>query len=253
MTAVSVVIITKNEAPVLEQTLQAVATFTNDIVIVDSGSTDGTTNIAERMGARVIRTEWLGFGATKNLGVDAARYNWILSIDADEQPDLHLLEAIKHLDLSSTKVVYRLMFKTYLGKKLILHGEWGKDAHVRLFNREFVRWNDAEVHEQLIIPTATITRTLPGFIHHFTVKDVADYMTKMTRYAVLSGDKYFKQGKKASWVKRYLAPEFSFMRNYIFKLGFLDGWEGYLIARVTAHYTLAKYARLHELNRNPNK
>ncbi len=249
MIPISVVIIAKNEADIIRRTIESVRALTDDIVVVDSGSTDGTTEMVVATGATLIRSAWKGFGPTKNKGIAAARYDWILSIDADEQPDGALINALHQVDLTDTMVVYNLKFKTYLGSKLIRYGEWGTDSHIRLFNRRFTRWNEAGVHEQLVIPENTMKKNLEGFIHHFSMKDVADYATKMTQYALLNGEHYYQNGKKAGWIKRYLSPLFSFHRNYIFKLGFLDGREGYLIARVTAYYTMLKYARLDELNR----
>ncbi|TDH20885.1 glycosyltransferase family 2 protein [Segetibacter sp. 3557_3] len=249
MLPVSVVIICKNEADIIGRTIHSVQALTDDVVVVDSGSTDGTIAVIEAAGATLVRSEWEGFGPTKNKGIAAARHNWILSIDADEQPDQTLIDSLHQVNLSDTHAVYNLKFKTYLGRKLVRYGEWGTDAHIRFFNRSTIRWNEATVHEQLVLPPGTSRKTLNGFIHHYSMKDLADYTTKMTQYALLSGEHYYQSGKRAGWIKRYLSPAFSFYRNYLFKLGFLDGREGYLIARVTAYYTMLKYARLDELNR----
>lgn len=248
MSPISVVIITKNEAHIIGKTLQAVATFSSDIIIVDSGSTDLTSTIARQMGARVIETGWDGFGANKNKGVSAARYDWIVAIDADEVPDQQLLASMAAIDFDNPNLVYMVRFKTYLGKKLIRFGEWGRDAHVRMFNRTTVLWNNAPVHEQLVIPQQVTTQSLQGFIHHYTMENLADYATKLTRYALLSGDRYHLQGKRASWAKRNLSARFSFLQNYLLKAGFLDGREGYIVAKMTAYYTFLKYQRLYELN-----
>ncbi len=159
----------------------------------------------------------------------------------------------KSIDLSDVSSAYRIRFKTFLGSKQIRFGEWGNDSHVRLFNRKTIQWNNENVHEQLIIPANTITKKLDGYILHYTMKDVAEYATKMTQYALLNAEKYFEQQKKASWLKRNISPSFSFIQNYILRGGFLDGREGYLIARVTAFYTLLKYARLYELYKSVRK
>ncbi|MCE3283343.1 MAG: glycosyltransferase family 2 protein [Chitinophagaceae bacterium] len=152
MVPVSVVIMTKDESAILGKTLQSVGGLTDDIVIVDNGSTDGTVSIARSFGCRVIETEWLGYGLTKNKGIDTAKYDWILSLDADECPDATLLQAISHINFSETGVAYDLDFKTYFGNKRIKFGEWGVDHHIRLVNRQRIRWTDDKVHEQLRVP-----------------------------------------------------------------------------------------------------
>ena len=253
MIPVSVVIITKNEAHIIGETIQSVSSFTDDIIIVDSGSTDETQQMVHSCGATLIETNWEGFGPNKNKGIDKARYDWILSIDADEQPDSELIKAMYKINFSLAEIVYNINFKTFLGKKLIRYGEWGKDLHIRLFNKTKIRWNDAVVHEQLIIPASFKVQTLPGYILHYTMKDIAEYATKMTKYALLSADRYYKELKKAGWVKRNVSPRFAFVNNYFFKLGFLDGKEGYLIAKMTMFYTYIKYMRLFELHQTKQK
>jgi glycosyltransferase involved in cell wall biosynthesis len=248
MTPISVVIIARNEAHIISRTLQSVHTLTDDIVVIDSGSTDGTQQLCRDNKATVIETGWDGFGPNKNKGIAAAKYDWILSIDSDEMPDEELLASLSSISFGDTDAVYNIRFKTFLGNKLIRFGEWGKDAHIRLFNRTTVSWNNAAVHEQLVIHANTSVKNLKGYILHYTMKDLADYASKMTRYALLNAQGNFQKGKKAVWVKRNLSHRFSFFRNYFLKLGFLDGIEGYWIARMTSYYTFLKYARLHELN-----
>ena len=127
---------------------------------------------------------------------------------------------------------------------MIKHGEWGSDRHIRLFNRKTVQWNTAAVHEQLQLPPQAKVITLPGNVLHYTVHSLQDYMEKTVRYARLNAVKYFEQGKKSSFVKLRMSPSFSFVQNYLLRLGFLDGWEGYLTAKTTALYTFLKYAYL---------
>lgn len=247
MPPISVVVIAKNEAHIIGKTLESVIDFTDDIVLVDSGSTDETKAIARSYNVQVIETGWDGFGQNKNKGIAAAKYDWILSIDADEMPDADLLKALSGIDFSNVNTVFNIQFQTFLGKKRIRYGEWGKDAHIRLFNRTKVMWDDAKVHEQLIIPEGMKVKNLNGFILHYTMKDLADYATKMNGYALLNATHFFERGKKATWLKRNFSHHFSFLSNYIFKLGFLDGIHGYWIAKMTSHYTFLKYARLYEL------
>jgi glycosyltransferase involved in cell wall biosynthesis len=247
---VSVVIIAKNEAHIIEQTLQSLQGLTDDIVVVDNGSTDNTEAICRQMGAVVIKAAWEGYGPTKNIGIKAAKYNWILSLDADEAIDGTLKQAIKNIDTADEQKVYNLNFKNFFCGTWVKHGEWGSDRHIRLFNRKQVQWNVAAVHEQLQLPAQAGVLPLPGNVLHYTVHSLQDYMEKTVRYARLNATKYFEQGKKSSFVKLRLSPSFSFVQNYLLRLGFMDGWEGYITAKTTAWYTFLKYAYLRELWKN---
>jgi glycosyltransferase involved in cell wall biosynthesis len=251
MCPVSVVIMAKNESTVIGMTLRSITGFTDDIILVNNASTDETVTIAEQFGCRVINAIWQGYGPTKNIGIDAAKYDWILSIDADERPDKELLKNISLIDLSDTAKAYDLNFKTYFGEKQIKFGEWGIDHHVRLVNRKFVRWSDDEVHEKLIIPSNVSIHKLKGSVHHYTVGSKEELMEKFIRYAELNAQRYHSS-KNASLLKIWGAPAFSFLKNYILKLGFLDGNEGFTIAKLSAYYTWLKYSRLKQLSKNNN-
>lgn len=246
----SIVIVCKNEEANIERVLKSTVGLTDDILVYDNGSIDNTLSILQKYGVRIHRGEWLGYGATKKLAVTMARYDWVLSIDADEAPDQELQNSLRNLTLSNVHAVYQIKFKNILGEKHLRWGEWGGDKHIRLFNRRFINWNDAIVHESLLIPASAVVENLKGAILHRTMNDTIEYSEKMVRYALLNAEKYFAKGKKSSWTGRYISPPFSFMKHYFFQLGFLDGWEGLLAARMTAYYTFLKYARLYELWKN---
>ena len=254
MTKLSAVIITKNEAHIIANTLQSLAGITDNIVIVDNGSTDNTINICQQFNAHIICTDWKGYGETKNIGIDAAKYDWILGIDADEVIDEELKKAILQIDFSEEKNIFEMKFKNFFCNKWIRFGEWSGDKHIRLFNRKQVRWNNAAVHESLIFPVDTKKVSLKkGSILHYTTNSFDEHVEKTIRYAKQNAEKYFKQGKKANIVKLYLSPFFTFIKYYIFKLGFLDGWYGFLIAKNTAWYTYLKYKFLKEMIIKQNK
>lgn len=254
MNRFSIVIVCKNEAEILQRTLPGWQSVTDDIVLYDNGSTDNTLTIAKQYpSVHIHEGPWLGFGATKQKAATLARYDWIVSLDADEALDETLQQQLLALNLTDKKTVYDIGFKTFLGNKELKWGEWGGDHHIRLFNRKFVNWNDAPVHEDLIIPDDIKVQKLKGNILHYTMKDMAEYSTKMTRYALLNAEKYWAQGKRASWLKRYMGGRFAFIKYYLFQLGFLDGWEGLVCARMTAYYTSLKYARLYELQLHNKK
>ena len=243
---ISAVIITKNESHIIGKTLQSLQGLTDDIVIVDSGSTDDTVAICKKFNARVIEPGWNGYGANKNIGIDAAKHDWILNLDADEALDDELKRSLLQLNPSQDNLVFSIRFKNFFCNKLISYGEWGHDRHIRLFNRNKVRWNNEGVHETLALPDDAKHILLKGNILHYTVTDREDYNRKADHYARLSAEKYFANGKSISMAS-YLSPTFSFLRNYFLRLGFLDGKEGFIIARSTARYTFLKYKYLKQL------
>lgn len=241
MVPISVVIITKNEAEMLAKSIPMLKQITDDIIIVDNGSTDGTIAIAAQNGCRVYKETWDGYGANKNKGIHLAVNNWILSIDADEIPDDALLRSIAALKFEDEKVVYDINYKAYYGNKLVRFGNWGRDHHIRLFNRTQVIWTEPPVHETLILPKKAIVKKLTGHLHHYSVKNEQEHEAKTIHYAQLSAIKYLKCGKKASFAKLNLAPLFHFVKIYLFLLGFLDGKEGFTIAKMAFKNTWLKY------------
>jgi glycosyltransferase involved in cell wall biosynthesis len=245
----SVVIICKNEKGNIERVLQSLAKVTDDIVVYDSGSTDGTLDVLQQFPVRVVLGPWMGFGKTKRHAVSLALRDWVLCLDADEAIDEELQQNLENLRLDNKQTVYRIGFKNLLGDKHLRFGEWGGDRHIRLFNRTVVNWDEAIIHERLQIPPTVTVQSLKGYVLHRTMKDTVEYSQKMVQYALLNAEKYYRQGKGSTWIKRWLAPQFAFAKHYIFGLGFLDGWEGLLSARMTAFYTFLKYARLKELEK----
>jgi len=247
MVPVSIVIITKNEAATIAGCIEKCGRITDDIVVIDNDSLDGTPAIASACGGRVYQKTWDGYGSNKNKGVDVAKYDWILSVDADEMPDMELVISLHQLKFTDPGIVYDIKFRSYFGKKAIRFGSWGRDHHIRLFNRNRVRWSETIVHETLVMPHNITIKKLAGHIHHYSVKDAAEYDIKSLFYAKLSAKKYFNAGRKANAVKLYISPAFGFIKNYIFYLGFLDGREGWEIAIATVKNTRRKYLYLSQM------
>jgi glycosyltransferase involved in cell wall biosynthesis len=249
MQKVSVVIICKDEEEEIGRTLQSLGGLTDDIVVLDNGSTDNTKNIVRDLGARLVEESWEGFGKTKNKATRFAKYDWILNLDADESIDAELKNSLLNLPLQNADEVFEIKFKNFFGDTYLRFGEWGRDRHIRLFNREKVNWNEAIVHEGLIFPPGVRIEKLKGFVLHYTVKNRAEFAGKMLRYGLLNAEKYAREGKRSSWLRIYLAPVFTFLKYYIFRLGFLDGRAGFICATMSSYYTHVKYARLLELNK----
>lgn len=248
MVKISIVLICKNEVDVIGRTLKSLEGITDDIIVYDSGSTDGTQQFVKQFGVNLQEGKWEGFGKAKNTANQFAKYDWVLNLDADEAIDEELKKSILACDLSNDKLVYDLWYKNFLGEKHLKYGEWGRDHHIRLFNHKAMQWQNEPVHEKLVLPDNVIIKELKGFVLHYTMKDIDDYSRKMRNYAMLNAEKYFRQGKKSSWIKLRLSPTFAFLTYFIFKRGFLDGHLGYVSAKMTAYYTFLKYARLKELN-----
>jgi glycosyltransferase involved in cell wall biosynthesis len=247
--SLSVVIICNNEAHIIGRTIAAAQKVSDDVVVVDSGSTDGTQQLVLATGARLVETGWDGYGPNKNKGVALARHDWILSIDADEVIDDRLAEHLQGLSLNNPSTVYSIRFRAFLGDKIIRYGEWSGDEHIRLYNRNHTNWDNAQVHETLELPANTKLATLRGYIHHYTSRNLHEFAIKSANYAILNAEKYHKQGKQASWLRCRLSGPFSFLANYLLRLGFLDGEAGYTIAKMNAWYTWLKYTQLRELNK----
>jgi glycosyltransferase involved in cell wall biosynthesis len=244
MQSLSVVIICKNEADIIGSTLQSLQGLTDDIIVYDNGSTDGTQQVVKNYPVQLYEGSWEGFGKTKNKACALAKYEWILSLDADEAMSVELKNELSEWKPANEKMAYKISFRNFIGNKILKYGDWGSDSHIRLFNRKTVKWNEADVHEELILTDDIMISKVNGFILHRTWRNLEEYKNKMQRYALLGAEKYFKQGKNAGWIRRNFAPSFSFIRSYLLKLGFLDGKAGYICAKMIAYYTRMKYQKL---------
>ena len=247
MVPVSVVIITKNVADIIDDCLQKARKVTDDIIIICNGNDDEPVDMQLQNGYNLYKKTWDGYGANKNKGVEAAKYDWILSIDADEIPDDKLIDSLHNINWGDIETVYDVKFRSYFGRKLIRFGSWGRDHHIRLFNRTYVKWSDTMVHEKLLLPSFIKKKKIDGAIHHYSVKNVQEFDSKGSYYAKLSAKKYFRTGKKAGFIKLHISPLFGFLKNYIVYLGFLDGREGWDIARITVKNTRRKYRFLSQM------
>lgn len=239
----SVIIITKNEAKNIQACLDSVQ-FANEWIIVDSGSTDGTVEIARATGATVIETDdWPGFGPQKNRALDAARGEWILSLDADERiPDAlrdEILAAMRDATDSSFALPRLSSFCGYF----IRHGGWYPDYVVRLFRRGSGRFSDDQVHEKLIVQQGSTGR-LRTPILHYSYRNDSDYLRKLDQYSTLGACQAHAAGKRASLGKAIGHALSAFARSYLFKRGFLDGRAGLMVAISSAESAYHKYLKL---------
>lgn len=229
----SVVIICRNEARTITSCIRTALRVSDDIVVVDSGSTDGTDRLAEQLGARVIRHTWDGYGANKNLGIRAAACDWIISIDADEVMNDDLIHYLSSFS-PQRGTVYQLNSLVYFEGQWVRYSGWHPVWKNRIFHKKDQRWNDAAVHEDLTPLTGTAIERLPGLLLHYSYKDKADHQDRMYRYAQLKAEVWYKNGKRPGLIKRWLGPAFRSFHSYIIKQGWRDGQVGKYIAQSNA-------------------
>jgi len=253
MIPVSIVIITKNEGTAIGACITRAKKITDDIVIIDNGSTDNTLTIAAEHACRIYKKPWQGYGANKNIGNELAKYNWVLSIDADEIPDDKLIKSLHNISFDDGNVVYDIKFRSYYGTQPVRFGNWGRDHHIRLFNRKHIKWTETIVHESLVLNDFTTIKKLKGRLHHYTTKDIEEYNQKCNYYAKLCAEKYLKAGRRSSILKRKMSSVFGFIKSYIILLGFLDGHIGWLIAKTNFINTRRKYIYLQRLENYQQK
>jgi hypothetical protein len=245
--SLSVTIITRNAASQLEDCLASVS-FADEVVVVDSGSTDGTMDLAKRRGARVIaKKEWLGFGPQKQFAVESAAHDWVLCLDADERVSEVLREAIVAELESPRGSVYAMpRCNRFLGRWL-RHGEGYPDWSVRLFHRKHARWSDDAVHEK--VQTSQPVLRLRGDLLHDSAETLEKYLDKQNRYTSLQAESLRSAGRRASALQLVLSPSLRFIKFYLVRLGFLDGVPGLVHIAIGCMNTFNKYAKLKALER----
>lgn len=222
------VIITLNEQRHIAKCLQSLQGVADEIIVLDSHSTDDTASIAVKYGAKVVPTDWKGYGPTKNIGAELASHPWILSIDADEVLDEELRQSLQQFSPEQGKV-YCWLRKSFIGNTWIRYSGWYPDKVYRLYHRDDTKWNDVKVHEGLIKQKLN-TSSLKGYMLHYSFDTLDDHLLTQKKYGRLRAEDWLEQSKKPNIIKKMLAPTFRFINTYIIKRGFLDGRLGFGIA-----------------------
>ncbi len=254
---ISAVIITFNESANIREAVRSVD-WADEILVVDSGSTDNTRETAAALGAKVLTREWPGFARQKQFAVENAANDWIFSLDADERVSPKLKDEIAHLKQLKQESLgdgYKIPRLTvYMGRE-IRGGGWYPDWQLRLFNRNLGRWKDVAVHESVEMDPGAKIEKLGGDILHHGVSGAA-YHHKMIgeRYAPLAARQMFEDGRRTSRFKVRTAGLTTFIHTYFLKAGFRDGFAGFVIARFAAHHAFLKHLLLWEMqNRKPGE
>ena len=243
----SVAIITRDEAVNLPGCLHSVA-FADQIVVVDSGSRDDTVQIAVACGCDVFNEAWCGFGPQKQLAVDRCRNDWVLVLDADERLPPETCEVIRDIVSHPPQAVgYSFPRKNYFQGRWIRHAGWWPDRVVRLFRKDHGRLTPAPVHERVEVRGAVVPVTVP--IEHFTESRLSEVMKKIDRYSTLGAQEAFAAGRTATVWGAAFRAKLTFFHNYILRLGFLDGPQGFTLAITDGVNKFFKYAKLAELSK----
>ncbi|MCA1989320.1 MAG: glycosyltransferase family 2 protein [Desulfarculus sp.] len=249
MPTLSVALICRNEAANLPAWLVALTGVADQIVAVDSGSSDDTVAILEAAGARVVRREFTGYADQRNAAAALCTGDWILCLDADERPDPQLRAALQALRAGPEpcQAGYELNYQVFFFGRHLRHGGYAGERHLRLHRRGAATWIKREVHERLEV-RGEVGR-LPGFVEHHSYQTVGEYLRRMDVYSAQAARQMAERGRQTSGFSAWGHAAWAFFSRYLLRLGFLDGFEGYLAARLESLYTLTKYARLRELRR----
>jgi glycosyltransferase involved in cell wall biosynthesis len=249
---ISATIITFNEEANISDACKSVA-WANEIVVVDSGSTDQTRKIAEACGARVISNAWPGFAAQKQFAVEQAVHEWIFSLDADERVSDKLRASITKLSERPESELadgYRIPRRSYYQGRWIKGGGWYPDWQLRLFRKSVGHWEPRHIHESVKMNAASRVEKLSGDILHYSVKDSAHHHRMIgERYAPLAAQQMFEAGRQTSPLKIASAAPAAFIQSYFLKGGFRDGLAGLSIASFAAHHAFLKQLMLWEKQR----
>ncbi len=241
----TVTLVTRNEAANIAAALESIR-WADEIVVVDSESTDDTVAIARRFTERVVVRPWPGYVAQKNFAADQASHDWILSLDADERVSPELAHEIRALlSGAPTAAGYRIPRVTFHFGRWIRSTDWYPDYQLRLYDRRRAQWAGRHVHES-VRANGPVVR-LHGELQHYAYRDIAHHLQTMDRYTTLAARQMFEDGRRAGWIDILLVPRLTFFRNYILRGGFRDGMAGLVISAMNAYYVGLKFAKLWEL------
>ena len=245
MTKLTVTVITRDEAANIAAALQSVS-WADEIIVVDSHSTDDTVAIARTLATRVEVREWPGYSAQKNYAASLASNDWILSLDADERVSPALADEITGLLRKGlTECGYRIPRVTWYLGRWIRSTDWYPDYQLRLYDRRAACWNGRRVHES--VESDRPPGVLRHELQHYAYRDISHHLATIDKYTTLAAEQWLSEGRRTSAIGMLFHPRFAFLRNYILRGGFRDGAVGLLVSRMNAYYVFLKLAKLWEL------
>ena len=250
MQSLSVSIITFNEEKNIARCLDSVKEIANEIIVVDSHSTDHTENICREYGVKFFKQTFLGYIEQKNYALDLCKHQWVLCLDADECLSEELVSSIRKLkQLGELADAYTMNRCTNFCGKWIKHGTWYPDRKLRLFNKQKGKWGGINPHDTVVIQNNAKTFFLKGDILHYSYYTVEEVLAQQNKFTTIQAKALFRQGKRSNWFKLFFNPIVAFKSGYFLKLGFLDGADGFFIAWTVAYNTMVKYYKLLRLQK----
>lgn len=253
MNKLSVAIITYNEEHNIGRCIDSVMSVADEVLVLDSLSTDNTCAIAVAKGARVVQQPFAGYIEQKNAALGLSQFDLVLSLDADETLDERLQQAILAAKNEKPAAGYTMNRCTYYCGKFIRHGAWYPDRKLRLFNKQLAQWGGANPHDKVEFHSPQPTRHLSGDILHYSYYSMEEHITQNNKFSTISAESYFSRGKRTSLFRIWFNPCWAFFSGYILRGGFRDGFYGYVIARNVAHLTFLKHSKLYLLQRQAAK
>lgn len=252
MIKLTVAIITYNEENNIGRCISSVLPIADEVLVVDSFSTDKTEEISIGLGARFIKNPFAGHIEQKNHALDLASHDYVLSLDADEALSPELLEEIKLIKKNFKLNGYRFNRLTNYNGHWVRHSGWYPDTKLRLVKKSEARWGGENPHDILLMKANQEIGFLRGDLLHYSYESIAAHVLQTDKFTTIAAKAAFKQGKKSSLFKIFTRPMLKFIRDYFFKRGFLDGRYGFVICCINSLYALLKYAKLHELQNGKN-
>jgi glycosyltransferase involved in cell wall biosynthesis len=244
---ISAAIICRDEADHIEECLRSVA-WCDEVIVVDSGSTDGTVEKAERHATRVVHHPWEGFVAQKNFALGLAQGEWIFCLDADERCTQELRDAIRREIASPGETVgFEVRRHTFYLGRWINHGGWYPDRKLRVVRRARGRWSGIDPHDRLCADGPV--RRIEADLQHYTYRDFAEQLESVQQFSDVVSMEWLREGRRFSLALAIVHPPVKFFECWLWKLGLLDGWPGFVIAATSAFYVLAKHVKLWERSR----
>lgn len=250
MHRLSVVIITFNEEQNIARCINSVKELADEIIVLDSYSTDRTVEIARHLGAIVFQSKFIGYIGQKNQALQYSSNDYVLSLDADEVPDRTLIQSILKEKATFGHRAYQMNRCTNFCGHYIRHGLWYPDRKIRLFDRRIGKWGGVNPHDKIELEKGFTAFQLDGDILHYSFNSIDDLVWQNNRLSSIAAASMHHTGKKSSWFKIIIRPTWAFLNGFFFRRGFLDGLDGFTIAINNAHQVFLKYTKLFRLQKN---